>query len=161
MTIAVYPGSFDPVTNGHLDIAARASRLFDRVIMAVFDRPNKNLLFTADERVALLREAIADLPRVEVGLYSTLTIDYARSVGASAIVRGMRSGGDFEHEFQMAQMNRTLAPDIDVIVFMADYKYTFVRSSTLRDLAALGGDIDWLVPPHVATALRARLRADH
>lgn len=154
MTIAVYPGSFDPVTNGHLDIVARASRLFDTVVMAVFDRPNKNLLFSTAERVALLEEAIRDLPRVKVDTYSTLTVDYVRSVGASMIVRGLRDPRDFEHEFQMAQIHRTLDSEIDVVFLMAGHQYTFFSSSTVREIAALGGDVSWLVPPHIVAALK-------
>lgn len=154
MTIAVYPGSFDPVTNGHLDIAMRASRLFDTVIMAVFDRPNKKLLFDTEERVALLREATRELPHVKVETFSILTVDYVRSVGGSVIVRGLRAASDFENEFQMAQINQTLARDIDVVLFMAGHRYTFFSSSTVREIASLGGDVSWLVPPHVVTALQ-------
>lgn len=154
MTIAVYPGSFDPVTNGHLDIVARAARLFDTVIMAVFDRPMKNLLFSTAERIELLRVATRHMPRVRVDAYSTLTVDYARAVGASVMVRGLRAISDFESEFKLAQINQTLAPDIDFVAFMADHKYTFFSSSTVREIASLGGDVSWLVPPHVADALR-------
>ena len=154
MTIAVYPGSFDPVTNGHLDIVTRAARLFDTVIMAVFDRPNKNLLFSSAERVALLEEATRDLPRVKIDTYSTLTVDYMRSVGASNIVRGLRDSRDFEHEFQMAQIHQTLDAQIDVVFFMAGHQYTFFSSSTVREIAALGGDVSWLVQPHIVAALR-------
>jgi pantetheine-phosphate adenylyltransferase len=154
VTIAVYPGSFDPVTNGHLDIVTRASRLFDTVYMAVFDRPNKKLLFSTEERVSLLREATAHLPRVKVDTYSQLTVDYVQARGASVIVRGLRAVSDFENEFQMAQINQTLAPDIDIVLFMAGHQYTFFSSSTVREIASLGGDISWLVPPHVVTALR-------
>lgn len=153
MTIAVYPGSFDPVTNGHLDIAARAARLFDTVIMAVFDRPNKRLLFDTEQRLELLREATRDMPRVRVDSYTSLTVDYARSVGAVVMVRGLRAVSDFEHEFQLAQINHTLAPDIEFITFMADQKYTFFSSSTVREIASLRGDVSWLVPPHVVAAL--------
>lgn len=151
--IALYPGSFDPVTNGHLDIASRAARLFDTVVMAVFDKPNKNLLFNTAQRLDLLREATRDIPRIKVDAYSTLTVEYARSIGASVIVRGLRATTDFEHEFQMAQINQTLAPDIDYITFMAGHQYTFFSSSTVRELASLGGDVSWLVPPHVVAAL--------
>ncbi|MBK9710269.1 MAG: pantetheine-phosphate adenylyltransferase [Kouleothrix sp.] len=154
MTIAVYPGSFDPVTNGHLEIAARASRLFDTVIMSVFDRPVKNLLFSTGERIALLKEATRDLPRVKVDTYSELTVDYVVKVGASVIVRGLRDPRDFDHEFQMAQINYKMAPQIDVVLFMAGHQYTFFSSSTVREIASLGGDVSWLVPPHVVTALK-------
>jgi pantetheine-phosphate adenylyltransferase len=154
VTIAVYPGSFDPVTNGHLDIAARAARVFDTLIMAVFDRPNKRLLFSTEERLELLREATAHLPRVRVDAYSMLTVDYVRSVGASVIVRGLRAASDFESEFQMAQINQTLAPDVDVVLLPAAHQYTFFSSSTVREIASLDGDVSWLVPKHVVAALR-------
>ena len=160
MTTAVYPGSFDPVTNGHLDIVTRAARLFDTVIMAVFDRPNKNLLFNTAERVALLEEATRELPRVKIDTYSTLTVDYVRSVGASMIVRGLRDPQDFEHEFQMAQIHQKLDAQIDVVFFMAGHQYTFFSSSTVREIAALGGDVSWLVPPHIVVALKRAYRQE-
>jgi pantetheine-phosphate adenylyltransferase len=153
VTIAVYPGSFDPVTNGHLDIAVRASRLFDRVIMAVFDRPNKRLLFDTPQRVALLREAVREYSNISVDTYSIMTVDYVQQVGASVIVRGLRDPRDFDAEFNMAQINQRLAPKVDVVLFMADHKYTFFSSTTVREIASLGGDVSWLVPPHVARAL--------
>ena len=155
MTIAVYPGSFDPVTNGHLDIAARASRLFDTVIMAVFDGPSKkNRLFSTAERVELLREAVRDLPRVRVDTYSNLTVDYAHEGGASVIVRGLRAGSDFDVEFQMAQFYQTQSPSIDVVLFMAGHQYTFFSSSMVKEIASLGGDVSWLVPAHIVPALK-------
>lgn len=156
MTIALYPGSFDPVTNGHLDTAVRASRLFDTVVMAVFDRPQKNLLFSTSERLELLREATKSLPRIRITSYNTLTVHFAREIGAGVIVRGLRAASDFEHEFQMAQANQTIDPDIDVVVFMASRKYTFLSSSTVREIAALGGDVSEMVPPHIVTALRQK-----
>lgn len=159
MSIAVYPGSFDPVTNGHLDIAARATRLFDTVIMAVFDRPDKRLLFPTADRVALLRTATASMPRIKVETYSSLTVEYARSVGAGVVVRGLRAANDFEAEFQMAQVNQRLAPDIDVVFLMASHEYTYYSSTRVRELASLGADVSWLVPAHVATALQ-RVYAD-
>lgn len=153
MTIALYPGSFDPATNGHIDTAVRASRLFDAVVMAVFDRPNKNVLFSTDERVVLLREAMDGLPRIRVETYSTLTVHYARQIGASVIVRGLRDVGDFQHEFQMAQINQMLDLDIDVVVFMANRKFAVLSSSAVREVAALGGDVSGFVPNHIAQAL--------
>jgi pantetheine-phosphate adenylyltransferase len=159
VSIAVYPGSFDPVTNGHLDIAARATRLFDTVIMAVFDRPDKRLLFPTADRVALLRTATASMPRIKVETYSSLTVEYARSVGAGVVVRGLRAANDFEAEFQMAQVNQRLAPDIDVVFLMASHEYTYYSSTRVRELASLGADVSWLVPAHVATALQ-RVYAD-
>jgi pantetheine-phosphate adenylyltransferase len=154
VTIAVYPGSFDPVTNGHLDIAVRAARLFDTVIMAVFDRPNKRLLFETDRRVELLREATRAYGNIQVDTYSNMTVEYVRRVGASVIVRGLRDPRDFDAEFQLAQVNQRLAPNIDVVLFMADHNYTFFSSTTVKEIASLGGDVSWLVPPHVAQALR-------
>lgn len=155
MTIAVYPGSFDPVTNGHLDIAVRAARLFDTVIMAVFDRPNnKRLLFPTHQRISLLREAVAPYPNIRVDTYSIITVEYVAKVGASVIVRGLRDPRDFDAEFQLAQVNQRLAPHVDVVLFMADHKYTFFSSTTVKEIASLGGDVSWLVPPHVADALR-------
>jgi pantetheine-phosphate adenylyltransferase len=154
VTIAVYPGSFDPVTNGHLEIAARASRLFDTVIMAVFDRPNKNLMFSTADRVALLKEATRDLPRVKIDTYSILTVEYVRNLGGSLIVRGLRDPRDFDNEFHQAQINHKLAPDIDIVFFMAGHEYTFFSSSNVREIASLGGDVSWLVPPHVEDALK-------
>lgn len=156
MTIALYPGSFDPVTNGHLDTAIRASRLFDTVVMAVFDRPNKNLLFSTAERLELLREATREIPRVQVESYNTLTVQFAREIGARVIVRGLRAASDFEHEFQMAQINQIIDPEIDVVVFMASRKYTFLSASTVREIAALGGDVSELVPPHIVGALKRK-----
>lgn len=156
MTIAVYPGSFDPVTNGHLDIAYRAARLFDTLVMAVFDRPNKNLLFSIDERLKLLKEAVADQPNIKVDSYSIITVDYVHQVGGSVLVRGLRDPRDFDAEFQMAQINQRLAPDIHVVFLMADHKYTFFSSSNVKEVASLGGDISWLVPPHVTEALSLR-----
>ncbi len=159
MSIAVYPGSFDPVTNGHLDIAERASRIFDTVIMAVFDRPDKKLLFSTADRVEFLQKAVANMPQIRVETYSILTVEYARSVGAQAVVRGLRAANDFESEFQMAQVNQHLAPDIDLVYFMASHKYTYFSSTRVRELASLGTDVSWLVPAHVATALQ-RVYAD-
>jgi pantetheine-phosphate adenylyltransferase len=155
VTIAVYPGSFDPVTNGHLDIVIRASRLFDPVIMAVFDGPSKkNRLFSIEERLVLLKEATREIPRVKVDTYANLTVDYARGVGASVIVRGLRAASDFEYEFQVAQIYQTQAPDIDVVLFMAGHQYTFFSSSMVKEIASLGGDVSWLVPSHVVPALQ-------
>jgi len=154
VTIAVYPGSFDPITNGHLEIVTRAARLFDSVVIAVFDRPIKNLLFSTAERIAMIKQATRDLPRVKVDTYSALTVDYVREIGAAVIVRGLRDPRDFEHEFQMAQIHHKLDEQIDVVFFMAGHQYTFFSSSTVREIAALGGDVSWLVPPHIVTALR-------
>jgi pantetheine-phosphate adenylyltransferase len=154
--IAVYPGSFDPVTYAHLDIAARASQVFDRVIIGVFDRPKKNLLFTTDERMALLREAIADLPRVEAVTYNGLTVDFARSFGAVAMVRGLRTVSDFEVEYNMAQLNQTLDASVEVVVLMASRRYAHISSSAVREIAGLGRDPVEFVPSHIVEALRQK-----
>jgi pantetheine-phosphate adenylyltransferase len=154
--IAVYPGSFDPVTYAHLDIAARASRLFDRVIMGVFDQPKKSLLFTTDERTALLRDALAGMPQVEVLTYRGLTVDFARSVGAVALVRGLRTVSDFEVEYNMAQLNQTLDPEIEVVVLMASKRYAHISSSAVREIAGLGRDPVEFAPPHIVEALRQK-----
>lgn len=128
MTIAVYPGAFDPITKGHLDIATRAAKLFDKVIIGVYDTPAKNILFTTEERVDLVRQAIADLPNIEVEPFTGLTIDFAKKAGAQTIVRGLRVGADFEREFEMALMNKNLSPDCELVCFMANLKYQFLSS---------------------------------
>jgi pantetheine-phosphate adenylyltransferase len=151
--IALYPGSFDPITYGHLDTARRAARIFDRVVMAVFDRPNRKLLFSTEERLALLHEATASIAGLQIETYTGLTVGFARQVGAQAIVRGIRSGSDYEQEFQMAQINRTIEPDIDVLVMLASHQYSFLSASMVREVAALGGDVSAWVPPHVVQAL--------
>lgn len=156
MRIAVYPGSFDPVTNAHLDIAKRATRVFDRVIMAVFDRPKKNLLFTTEERLALLRVALADMQAVEAASYNALTVDFARTVGACALVRGLRAASDFEAEFQMAQINQTLDAEVEVVLLMAGRQYAHISSSAVREMASLGREPVEFVPAHVVAALRQK-----
>jgi len=157
MTIAIYPGSFDPITNGHLDVATRAARLFEKVIIGVYDKPNKHLVFTTEERVELIRNAIADVPNLEVQAFSGLTVSFAKKMGAQAIVRGLRMSADFEREFDMAMMNKKLSPGIDVVCLMADIKYQFLSSSLLKEASSLGGNIDDLVPRGVADALRLKL----
>jgi pantetheine-phosphate adenylyltransferase len=157
MTIAVYPGSFDPITNGHLDIATRASKLFDKVIIGVYDTPAKSLMFNTQERVDLVSQAIQHLPNVEVRTYIGLTIDFARKMEARAIVRGLRAMTDFENEFQMAIMNKKLAPDCEVVCLMSSLNYQFLSASLLKEVANLGGDVDDLVPKPVVEALRKRI----
>lgn len=151
--IALYPGSFDPITYGHLDTARRAARIFDTVVMGVFDRPNRKLLFSTEERLALLQEATDGIAGLRIQTYDGLTVAFARQIGAQAIVRGIRSGSDYEQEFQMAQINRTIEPDIDVLVMLASHKYSFLSASMVREVAALGGDVSAWVPPHVVRAL--------
>ncbi len=154
MPIAVYPASFDPITYGHMDVAARASALFDTLILAVYDRPLKNLLFSTAERVELVAAAVAHLPNVRVDTYSELTVHYARKVGAKVLVRGLRAVTDFEHEFQMAHLNHRLYPEVDVVCLMASQEYSLLSSSAVKEIAALGGNVDFMVAPHVAAALR-------
>jgi pantetheine-phosphate adenylyltransferase len=157
MTIAIYPGSFDPITNGHLDVATRAARLFEKLVIGVYDTPDKRLVFTTEERIELARKATADLPNVEVEAYAGLTVDFAKKVGARAMVRGLRMSADFEREFDMAIMNKKLSADVEVVCLMADYKYQFLSSSLLKEVASLEGCIDDLVPKSVADALRVKL----
>ena len=154
MTIAIYPGSFDPITNGHLDIAKRSSTLFDRLIIGVYDVPRKSLFFSIQEREELVRQAIAGLSNVQVQSYSGLTVDFAKKVGAQVMVRGLRMSSDFEREFEMAMMNKKLSPDLELVCFMTSLKFQFLSSSLLKEVAQLGGCIDDMVPNHVVVALR-------
>lgn len=154
--IAVYPGSFDPVTLGHLDILERATRIFDRVVVAVLENPSKRPLFTVEERVELLRQSV-DSDRVEVATFAGLTVDFARSVGANALVRGLRAVSDFESEFQMALMNRRLAPSIHTVFLMTSFSNVYISSSLIKEVCEHGGDITEMVPPASAEALRRAL----
>jgi pantetheine-phosphate adenylyltransferase len=156
MTVAIYPGRFDPVTNGHLDIVQRGAKLFDRLIISVFEAPENQTLFNTEERLALFREAVTGIANVEVCSFSGLVVDHASEVGATAIVRGIRMNADFEYEFEMALMNRKLAPDIDVVCLMTDIQYQFVRASLLKEVFRLGGDIGGLAPANVINALNGR-----
>lgn len=158
MTIAIYPGSFDPITNGHLDITTRAAKLFEKLIIGVYESPNKHPLFTAEERVELVRKAIKDMPNVEVESFNTLTVEFAKKKKALAMVRGLRMSADFEREFDMAMMNKRLFPDLELVCLMASADYQFLSSTLLKEAATLGGDIKNLVPKHVATALRKKMR---
>lgn len=158
MSIAIYPGSFDPITNGHLDIAIRASKLFEKLIIAVYETPAKDILFPTEERVKLARDAVAllRLYNVEVEAYSGLTIAFAKKVNAQAMVRGLRMSADFEREFDMAMMNRNLFPELESVYLMANEKFQFLSSSLLKEVASFGGNIENLVPEHVAEALKRR-----
>jgi len=155
---ALFPGTFDPITHGHLDLARRAVRLFDRVVVAVADSPAKGALFTLEERVEMARAATRGMRGVEVVSFSGLVVDCARQVGAQVMIRGLRAVSDFEFEFQMALMNRRLSPRLEVAFLMPSQQYTYLNSTLVKEVARLGGDISDLVPRHVATQLRARLR---
>ena len=157
MVLALYPGSFDPVTMGHVDIAERAAALFDGVIVGVYDIPPKQLLFSTKERVDLMKKALKHIPNAKVVSYDGLTVEFARKMKAKVIVRGLRMSSDFEKEFEMALMNKKLASDIEVVCFMTKLEFEFVSSSLLKEAARLGGHIDDLVPPHVMDALNEKL----
>ena len=156
MPTAIYPGSFDPITNGHIDVATRASRIFEKLVVGVYKNPCKVLLFSDEERLEMAKKALAHLPNVDVQIFDGLAVDFARRVGAQAMVRGLRVSADFEREFDMAMMNRNLEPKLELVCFMASPDYQFLRSSLLKEVAKLGGNIENLVPKHVAQALRKK-----
>lgn len=156
--VAIYPGTFDPIHFGHVDIAIRAASIFDELVVAVYDKPAKQLLFSAKERGELAQQALADLPNVRVTSYSRLTVEFAYEVEAQAIVRGLRATNDFELEYQMALINRKLAPEIEFICLMTRQDYAFLSSSVVKEVALLGGDVSSMVPPHVASALEVKRR---
>ena len=155
MTVAIFPGRFDPVTNGHRDIARRAAKLFDRVIVAPVQL-KQNFLFTTEERMDMFREAVADCPNIEVTSYSGLTVEFAREQNATVVVRSMRAVTDFEAEFDMALMNKKMAPGIESIYLMASLEHLFISGTRIREVSALGYDVSDLVPPHVWKALQAK-----
>jgi pantetheine-phosphate adenylyltransferase len=154
--VAVYPGSFDPLTNGHVDIVRRAVRLFDRVIVSVLVNVEKKPLFTADERAAMLRDVLADVPGVEIDTFDGLLVEYARRRGATAIVRGLRAVSDFEYEYQMALMNRRLNDDVETVFMMPAEQYSYISSRLVKEVFMLGGSIGGLVPPLVEGRLREK-----
>ena len=151
---AIFPASFDPITNGHLDVATRASRLFDELVLAVYDKPAKNLLFGVEERVELARAATAHLPNVRVEAFSGLMVEYAQRIGAGVVVRGLRSATDFDPEFQQATANRVLAPDLEIVLLLSHSRWAFVSSTLIKEIARLGGNVGEFVPPPVAERLR-------
>jgi pantetheine-phosphate adenylyltransferase len=159
MRTAIYPGSFDPLTNGHLDVVQRAAKLFDRVVVAVAKNDYKHPLFTLDERFALVKEAVRNLPGVEVDTFDSLLVEYVVSQKAQAIVRGLRAVSDFEFEFQLALMNRKLNENIETIFMMPKDTYTFLSSQIVKEIARLGGNVSGFVPPHVRTALTKKFSA--
>ena len=155
---AVYPGSFDPVTNGHFDIMARASEAVDELIVGVLENRAKNALFSVEERVKMLQIITKDLPNVRVESFSGLSVDFARKMGAGFIVRGLRAITDFDFELQMAQTNRIMAPEIDTIFLTTNLEYAYLSSTTVKEVASYGGDITKFVPEHVAKAVMAKYR---
>ncbi len=153
---AVYPGTFDPMTNGHLDIITRGARIFDQVLVAILRNPDKEPLFSLDERVDVLKSVVGRLPNVRVETFDGLLVDYARSRSAQAIVRGLRAMSDFEYEYQMALMNRRLGPDIETVYMMPSEATSYVSSRLVKEVARLGGDVSGLVPREVVERLRQR-----
>jgi pantetheine-phosphate adenylyltransferase len=156
MIRAVFPGTFDPIHLGHIDIASRASLLFDEIIVAVYDRPMKSLLFSPETRIDLAGLAFEASPKIQVMGYSGLTVEFCRNIGAKVIVRGLRVFSDFEYEFRMALANHRLASEIELISLITAEEHTFLSSSTVREIASLGGDVSSMVPPFVEMALRER-----
>lgn len=155
--IAVYPGTFDPVTNGHLDLVERGRRHFDRLILAILRNEDKQPVFSVSERIALIEDAVSGWTNVEADSFDGLLVDYAKRVGASVILRGMRALSDFEYELQMAMMNRRLAPDVETVFLMPSETYSYVSSRLVREVARLGGNVEGLVPAAVAAALARRM----
>ena len=158
MPSALYPGTFDPVHSGHIDIATRAAGLFEHLTVAIYARPLKNLLFNTEERKAMMEEALAHIPNLSVETYNGLTVDFARQVHAQAIVRGLRVISDFELEFQMALTNKKLAPELEFVCLMTSQDYAFISASTVKEIAMLDGCVDGMVPASVSLALRSRLQ---
>jgi pantetheine-phosphate adenylyltransferase len=156
MIRAVFPGTFDPIHYGHIDITRRAARLFDELVVAVYDRPLKNLLFAPDLRISMTREAFKDDEKITVMGYTGLTVDFCRTIQAQVIVRGLRVFSDFDYEFRIALTNHHLAPEIEVIALITSEQHTFLSSTTVREVASLGGDISGMVPSHVERELKAR-----
>lgn len=159
--IAVYPATLDPIHNGHIDIALRAAKIFDEVIVAVYDKSKKNLLFDVDERTRLAQLAFEDVENIRVAQFSGLAVNYVRSVGAMAIIRGLRVFSDFEFEFRMGLANKKLAPEVETVSIMTDERHLHISSSTIREVAELGGDVSSMAPDFVAEALRKRFAELH
>jgi len=156
-TTAIYPGTFDPITNGHIDLVQRASRLFDRVIVAIAINPGKTPIFSLDERVALAQNTLSEFDNVEVCGFEGLLVDVAQKKGANVILRGLRAVSDFEYEFQLAGMNRKMCPEVETLFLTPAEQYTYISSSLVREIATLGGDVSEFVAPCVADALNAKL----
>jgi pantetheine-phosphate adenylyltransferase len=153
---AMYPGTFDPITNGHHELVRRAARLFDRVVVAVAASPHKEPVFDLEERIGLARQVLADIPNVSVDGYQGLTVEYARNHGLKVVIRGLRAVSDFEYEFQLATMNRHLLDDVETIFMTPAEQYTFISATFVREVAALGGDVSGLVHPIIVAALKKK-----
>jgi len=154
---ALYPGTFDPPTNGHVDLIQRGARLFEHLTVGILNNPVKNPLFTVEERVEMLKEATSSLGNVSVATFDGLMVDFARKLGATAVLRGIRAISDYEHEFQMALMNRRLAPEIETVFLQPAGRYSFISSRMLKEVFSFGGDVTGLVPPNVLKRLRGRI----
>jgi pantetheine-phosphate adenylyltransferase len=157
--LALFPASFDPITNGHLDLIQRSRALFDEVVLALARNVSKTATFTNEERLAILEEVTKDMPDVSVQVFDGLVVHYAQQIGATAIIRGLRAIADFEYEFEMALMNKHLAPDVEIVFFMTSQEYLYVSSSRLKELVRFGASIDEFVPQVVAEALKQKLRS--
>ncbi len=158
MVKAVFPGTFDPIHYGHIDIAKRAARLFDELVIAVYDRPLKSIVFSPEQRIHLVQQAFAEDENITIMGYSGLTVEFCHAIGAQVMIRGLRVFSDFEYEFRMALANHRLAPDIEVIALITAEEHTFLSSSTVREIASLNGDVSSMVPPHVAKVLAERFQ---
>ncbi|MGD0902560.1 MAG: pantetheine-phosphate adenylyltransferase [Terracidiphilus sp.] len=158
---ALYPGTFDPPTNGHVDLIQRGARLFDHLTVAILSNPEKNPLFTVEERVEMLKEVTGSLANVSIATFEGLMVEFARRQGASAVLRGIRAISDYEYEFQMALMNRRLAPEIETVFLQPAGRYSFVSSRMLKEVFSFGGDVTGLVPPNVLKRLRGRINRNH
>ncbi len=155
---AIYPGSFDPLTNGHVAIIQRGLKVFDRLVVAVANNPEKKPMFSVEERRAMIAEALGDDPRIDVDSFDALLVDYARRKGVHTVLRGLRAVSDFEYEFQIANMNRHLLPDLETVFVMTGEDYFFVSARLVREVATFGGDVSAFVPPNVLDALRRKLK---
>ena len=156
MAIAVYPGTFDPITCGHLDIVERSASLFDKLIIGIYENPAKHPLFSVEQRILMVEEALTKFPNVQVKPFKGLTVDFIHQLGVKVMIRGLRASSDFEREFEMALMNKKLAPDIELVCLMTSSQYQFLSSSLIKEVAMLGGNLDGMVPVHIAVALKKR-----
>jgi pantetheine-phosphate adenylyltransferase len=158
---AVFPGTFDPIHFGHIDIALRSARLFEEVIVAVYDKPLKSLLFSPEERLKMVKHSFQGIPNIRIMGYNGLTVKFCEEIHAQVIVRGLRVFSDFEHEFRMALTNKHLTPEIEVVAFITSEEHMFISSTTVREVASLDGDVSSMVPPHVGDVLKSRFQGKH